>query len=249
MFMKLHDEVDIGQTTVALGVCDKGEKHPVGGYLRQQFPYYVPDLHGLCIITGVTAKLVILDLDLFRTKHNRATQACGIAHFLKHNNGKWPRTPMAKTPNGGIHLYFAYNEALGEFKQNCFGTDDEGKTILVDLLSNKGVGMTPPTVNTNDLGEVMAYEWVDKCRPDQVRLASMPEWCVHKIHEARAIKVKRKQRTSDDHHLEHQRKAFRVAQVAPEHEGGNMDPSLMSSVCKLCMLLSPKSAFLSERIG
>ena len=224
-----NDRTDVRTTQLRLGVCEKDKKKLVGGVYKEQYPYYVPSMHGLGFITD-KSPLWVLDLDRFRAeKHANETQTCGIAWFLRTNN-ELPKTWIAESPNGGLHIYFRRNDVIRQ-GQSCFGKE-EGKTILADIRANGGHIMCPPTTI-----EGKAYFWRVPPVDDNgvvTPLASAPQWLIDAYLEAKGSDKKRK-RSADDIHVEHQLKLFRVAQ-----QGDVIDPGMKTEVTHVCDLLDPQ---------
>ncbi len=206
----------------------KGQEEVNRGVYKEQYPYYVPDLHGLGFVTD-KSPLWVLDLDRFRAeKHKNEKQTCGVAWFLKHDN-ELPKTWIAESPNGGMHSYFRCNDVRKQ-GQSCFGKE-EGKMILADSRANSGHIMCPPTTIAGK-----PYLWRVPPVDDNgvvTPLASAPQWLIDAYLDAKNSDKKRK-RSADDIHVEHQVKAFRAAQ-----QSDVVDPGMKAEIKHVCALLDP----------
>ncbi len=82
---------------------------------------------------------------------------------VEARHGPLPKTPRAKTPRGGVHIYFKYpaDRAL----HNSTSRVAPG----VDVRGDGGYVVAPPSE-----GEAGAYEWL--ISPNDCEVASAPEW-------------------------------------------------------------------------
>lgn len=111
------------------------------------------------ILSGKINNLTILDID---------TNENGLEHWKfinKHH--KEIITPMAKSPNGGIHVYFNYNKKL----PTMYRIKVNNKKIGWDIKSDNGVVIAPPsTINEKN------YKWIKNRGLDDIAIINMPTW-------------------------------------------------------------------------
>jgi putative DNA primase/helicase len=104
---------------------------------------------GVGIVTGPVSGVLVLDVDSDE----------GEAFLREHGH---PPTPMARTPSGGLHLYFKH-------------PDHEVRTRIrvapgLDVKASGGFVVAPSSVGENG----KSYEWA--VSPTDVELAEPPEW-------------------------------------------------------------------------
>jgi hypothetical protein len=104
---------------------------------------------GVGIVTGPVSGVLLLDVD----------GPEGEAELQKHGH---PATPMARTPGGGLHLYFKHPEQHVR----------TGIRVApgLDVKASGGYVVAPPSVGPNG----RAYEWI--ISPEEAELADPPEW-------------------------------------------------------------------------
>lgn len=106
---------------------------------------------GVGIVTGRVSGVLILDVD----------GPEGEAELKKHGH---PITPMVRTANGGLHLYFRH-------------PDHDVRTGIrvapgLDVKASGGYVVAPPSVGANG----KPYEWIVSI--DEAELADPPEWLI-----------------------------------------------------------------------
>lgn len=105
------------------------------------------------IVTGLISGIAVIDLD------DVETAKTALSDLIPDNLV----FPIAKTPRGGEHWYFACTD--GKLRNN---------TKIVpgaDLRANGGFVVAPPSTNGNGKG----WRWRDKLRPDLLALPYLPE--------------------------------------------------------------------------
>ena len=76
-------------------------------------------------------------------------------------------TPTAKSPSGGIHLYFKYNKHIPTMHRIKI----DGKKIGWDIKSNNSIMTCPPSMIDHK-----KYKWIDDKSLDDVKIINMPKW-------------------------------------------------------------------------
>lgn len=111
------------------------------------------------VLTGNISGITVLDIDV---KNN------GLGTW-EHLSMSYPifKTPMVKTPSGGLHLYFRYNKKIHSFSKFHL----RGSTIGWDLLNNDRQVVAPPSfIDTPSKN----YKWV--ITPEETDFIHMPQW-------------------------------------------------------------------------
>jgi putative DNA primase/helicase len=109
---------------------------------------------GVAVVTGPTSDIVVVDAD----------GAEGVAVLEEHGH---PVTPTARTPGGGLHLYFQHP-----------GWDVPTAIRIapgVDLKSSGGYVVAPPSKGSNGKD----YEWA--ITPEEASPAPLPNWILEKV--------------------------------------------------------------------
>ena len=109
------------------------------------------------IITGKNNNLTVIDIDTDEANEK-------IEELLPTNI----ETPMVTTPGGGKHIYFQYEEGIG----NKVGIVDG-----CDVRSEGGYIIAPPSNN----GTGIEYKWLDAYRIDKVDIAALPNTLIKTI--------------------------------------------------------------------
>lgn len=119
---------------------------------------YVFENRNFGILTGSVSGVTVLDID---------TKEDGLK-LWKALSSCYPEiiTPMVKTGNGGLHIYFRYNPNLPSFSRFNL----RGKRIGWDLLNNDRQVVAPPSV----IDGSKKYKWIRS--PDDSAFAQMPLW-------------------------------------------------------------------------
>lgn len=123
------------------------------------------------ILTGAVSGITVLDID---TKDN------GMK-IWKCISSVYPEisTPMVKTPNGGLHIYFRYNKNLRSFSK----IKVRSASVGWDLLNNDRQAVAPPSI----IG-TSRYKWVKS--PKDIPFASMPKWLEDYLNNGKALSAK-----------------------------------------------------------
>lgn len=111
------------------------------------------------ILTGRPSGLTVLDIDV---KDDGMTIWNNISTSYPAFN-----TPIATTPNGGIHIYFQYNKHLHSFSR--FKLRD--RNIGWDLLNDDRLVVAPPSIHPKTNKK---YKWI--VSPHSTKVAPMPKW-------------------------------------------------------------------------
>lgn len=125
--------------------------------------------HNVFAVTGDISGVFVVDVDVKDNGIN-AWDELLQAHETptRDEQGTWsPSNHVVHTPSGGLHMYFKYEPRLehipnkAKFKLN-------GKKVGIDVRTNGGIIVMPPTVGSKG----KSYEIV-KCEDDA---ATVPEW-------------------------------------------------------------------------
>lgn len=110
--------------------------------------------------------LIVIDIDV--------KKGDGMAEWEKFvGKRKLPTTVMAKSPSGGLHIYFLYPEEL------VIGNTAGSIAKFVDTRADGGFVASVPTVT-----ERGKYQWVKGHSPYDVQIADMPKWLLKAVQEA-----------------------------------------------------------------
>lgn len=121
--------------------------------------------NGIGILTGNKNKLFVLDIDNLNDWNN----------LLDHHNQKEPNTVSASSGNGGIHLYFKYNDKMINIPSSNKCLSLNGKKLDIDVKNNDGFIIAPPSYyNINNTNEIKQYEWINSIFDHD--LQELPEW-------------------------------------------------------------------------
>ena len=113
--------------------------------------------HNIGILTGAVSGITVLDIE---------ARNDGLK-IWKMISSVYPeiKTPMVKTPSGGIHIYFIYNKRLRSFSKFKL----RGSTIGWDLLNDNRQVVAPPSVI-----QEKKYKWI--ISPNEASILKMPHW-------------------------------------------------------------------------
>lgn len=117
-----------------------------------------PDAN-VSIVTGEVSGLVVIDVDP-RHGGDRSLAA------LEKRHGKLPATVESRTGGGGRHLYFAHP---GAPLHNRAGFEPG-----LDVRGDGGCIVAPPSIHPSG----RPYAWAKGRGPDDLDLASLPDWLV-----------------------------------------------------------------------
>jgi putative DNA primase/helicase len=115
--------------------------------------------------------LLVLDVDPRHGGDN------SIAELERHH-GPLPDTPRSLTGGGGVHLYCAVDQPIG---------NRTGLAPGIDLRGDGGFVVAPPSRHANG----RRYEWDLGSSPDDVPLAQTPTWLVALIHRRSQAQARR----------------------------------------------------------
>src|SRR5215207_11223378 len=104
---------------------------------------------GVGIVTGPVSGVLVLDVD----------GPEGETELTKYGH---PATPLARTPSGGMHLYFKHPEHHVRTRIKV--------APGLDVKASGGYVVAPPSVGENG----RAYEWI--LSPEEAELTDPPEW-------------------------------------------------------------------------
>jgi hypothetical protein len=153
--------------------CSHPGKHPVGKLVPRGVKDSVADpdtIRRWCaefpdanvgIATGAASGLVVLDVD---PRHGGDTSLVALERY----HGSLPDTPRVLTGGGGVHLYFAIHQPVG---------NRTGFAPGIDLRGDGGFVVAPPSLHASG----RRYAWELGAGPDDVPLAPMPAWLLERI--------------------------------------------------------------------
>jgi putative DNA primase/helicase len=144
----------------------RGTKHPaldkLDPYLSR--PATAEELRswswpGVGLVTGPVSGVLVLDVDGLE----------GESELKKYGH---PATPTARTPSGGMHLYFKHPEHHVRTRIKV--------APGLDVKASGGYVVAPPSAGPNG----QPYEWI--LSPDETELADPPEWLMWLVERERA---------------------------------------------------------------
>jgi hypothetical protein len=118
--------------------------------------------NGIFLLTGKVNNIIVIDID-------------NVNHWqklLEEQNEKEPKTVNAISGNGGIHLYFKYDEEISNVKStsHIFGKDYD-----IDIRTNGGCIIVPPSKYYNEKQKKeVKYEWERSILEKEPK--EMPSW-------------------------------------------------------------------------
>lgn len=108
--------------------------------------------NNIAIICGIQSNIFVIDIDVGDNGLQWFKQLCS-----KHNYNYPNATTAVRTPSGGIHLYYKYNE---HFSNNSVRMRCGDQSIGIDIRSNAGVVICPPSKYLQADGSVGKYEFL-----------------------------------------------------------------------------------------
>jgi len=120
---------------------------------------YIFQNRNIGILTGRISGITVLDIDM---KNDGLT-------IWNNLSSAYPeiKTPMVRSPSGGLHIYFRYNKKLHSFSRFNL----RGKPVGWDLLNNDRQAVVPPSKNPITK---KAYTWI--INPKECEFAPIPQW-------------------------------------------------------------------------
>lgn len=144
------------------GVKDATTDHAVIDAWWRQWPD-----SNIGLATGPGSGLVVLDIDPRHGGDDALAQ-------LEHLHGELPPTVEVLTGGGGRHVYFAYSPGL--VLSNSASKLGSG----LDIRSAGGYVVAPPSLHVSG----QQYEWEAGHHPEDVTLASLPDWLLNRLKSA-----------------------------------------------------------------
>jgi hypothetical protein len=148
-----------GRCTCPLGgECPDIGKHPIGDLVPNGFKNASCDLakveewwgpgtppRNIAIATGKVSGITVIDIDGGPGK-------VGMQSWVELIRGKGePKTLMAHTGGGGVHLFFQYEPKMGKSRSNYLGSSYKH----IDLRNDGGYIIAPPSRHRSS----GRYEW------------------------------------------------------------------------------------------
>jgi hypothetical protein len=137
------------------------DKRPfIKGWNNTKETIYPTDINqNIGILTGKINNLTVLDIDI---KNN------GLRYWKEISKDyKEIKTPMTKTPSGGLHIYFKYNKNIQNFNRITINGEKIGWDCIGD---NRQVVVYPSIINE------IKYKWIKNKSLDDVKICIMPKW-------------------------------------------------------------------------
>lgn len=152
----LHS-IENGRCTCGRKDCSTAGKHPrtADGLksatadaqkIEEWFSTTAPAAN-IAIATGKVSNLTVYDIDIGDDKNGADTWIAALGEAGE------PRTLMAKTGSGGMHVFFKYNSAL-KTRVNALGDG-------VDIRNDGGYVVAAPSIHKSGRN----YEWIDAAVP------------------------------------------------------------------------------------
>jgi len=112
--------------------------------------------YGIAIACGIISGIVVVDVD---------TKKLGLESFDRLTSGEHINTPTARTPSGGLHLFFKYPDGI------VIGNSVSRVGSGIDIRSSDGYVVAAPTVLPTG-----KYKW--EISAALVGLATLPAWAL-----------------------------------------------------------------------
>lgn len=144
---------------------------------------YIQKHHNcLCIRTGKSSMITVIDID----NKNDSELPNGFTKWnqLLEEYGEI-NTWVAKSPNGGLHYYFKYDERTSILNTTTNIMIDN-QAYTADIRNDRGLIFSAPTSFYSNTNQLKTYEWIKS--PYDTELAEMPEWVFHKLNNHYNIK-------------------------------------------------------------
>lgn len=130
----------------------------------------INDSIGIATRTGKESGLFVIDVDV---EKERGAKVDGMKVWRQYiedeNGGNKIQTPTQKSPSGGLHIFFKYEDKLATFKNASGTVKINGKTASIDFRTNGGYIILAPS-KRNDGSQ---YQWIN--HPRSTRLLPMPD--------------------------------------------------------------------------
>ena len=98
--------------------------------------------NNICIVCGKNSNIFVVDIDINDEGLVYWQKLCTVNNYRYDNS-----TTCVLTPSGGIHLYYLYDEAFSNNSVKM--TSIDGKKIGIDIRSNGGCVIAPPSSYAN----------------------------------------------------------------------------------------------------
>jgi P4 family phage/plasmid primase-like protien len=167
---EIKELINYGFIPLSVSITKEGDKYKktpkVEGWQKLNLKTYKSKLDLTCpnfgILTGKEHNIIVVDIDV-RDNGLKTWKKLVKEHGLEDD------TICVKTPSGGYHYYFVYDdEASKYFNTSSNSIIFEGKEVGIDIRSDGGFVVVPPSKQGNK-----KYEWVNGL---DTLLADFPEW-------------------------------------------------------------------------
>lgn len=108
------------------------------------------------IITGKTSGITVIDIDV---KDN------GVEFWKELIKDRRINVPIVRTPSGGLHYYFKYNDKL----KTTIRLNIDNRKIGIDVKNNNSMVVAPPSSSDGKY-----YRWL--VSPSHTSIKQMPVW-------------------------------------------------------------------------
>ncbi len=128
------------------------------------------------IICGKASKICVVDTDVLQP-NEIGEKHCGV-EMMKRLRAKHDKEndldfcPTARTPKGGNHYVFKYDESVKHLTNSAGKIEYKGLPVGIDFRTNSGQIVAWPSVN---LQNGRKYEWIDNFNTEP---PVMPEWLI-----------------------------------------------------------------------
>ena len=179
--------------------------------------------------TGKGSGLFVVDIDV----KDHGVEAWKM---LQDEHGQATCNHVVRTPSGGFHFYFAYDDRLNSIP-NKAKFHYLGKEVGIDVRTNGGIIVMPPTVGTDN----KPYEVLRCPSEDESRASTVPQWLVDFFLKKQNEKNPKKRTAAqaeaaaegEQEHAECDKKLSVVEKI--------LRPHLIDACMRLCSLIKPGS--------
>jgi P4 family phage/plasmid primase-like protien len=143
---------------------------------------------GLGMITGKVNGIFVIDIDDIED----------WKYLLKETGNKEPITVKAISGQGGIHLFFKYDETLENISSKSCAITYNSKQLKIDIRSNGGfIIVAPSCYDDKNTGKKAVYKWKKSILKHE--LSNVPKWLIDLIIEDnKIIKIEKKIKNNDE---------------------------------------------------
>lgn len=137
-------------------------------HLTLENTYVNERFNSIAIVTGKKSGIFVLDIDDMEDYYELLK--------LENRNCIMDNNVCVRSGNGGVHIYFKYDETLADIKtkSKCFYKYPH---LKLDTRNDNGIIFAPGSSYMNDnVGEVVTYEWINGDSVFNTNLNTVPKW-------------------------------------------------------------------------